>query len=466
MTQGRLLADGIAPDPAPGRAEMLALSLPTFIFSGYELARKTYLPVLLVGAAGLDMGRGGLILTIVGGWSVVVEVLFGMVCDLAPYPRWRRSVWVVGGTLLQWVGGAVLWCAPTQGRGVFVWLLGLLPLASGWVMANLAHGAWALERIGGVVGRGRVFGARAQAGMAGSILFALALLWRGAGHGPAVGHLDDFYLILALTLVGAPLAHGLLIWRVRERAGSLPARLDWGGVLKPFRVCIASAADRWLAALFFLVGGHMAVMGSSFLFLARDRLALPDWGTPGVLMQSLAALVGTGLAPGLLRLLSPLRLLACVFAINLMLALALPWLPMGQVAPFLAWSAGAGATMAVDFMLLRVVLGQRLDRESGRDGGAPAAAFYAGFHLPFNIGVMVGTALLFRGLVLYQNTSAMDAGHGSALAWLTCGLAVCFLLLALTCTLALSQACRAELPARRQHEKLNIRFSIDEKLMI
>jgi hypothetical protein len=30
--------------PPPGRAELLALSLPSFVFSGYELARKTYLP--------------------------------------------------------------------------------------------------------------------------------------------------------------------------------------------------------------------------------------------------------------------------------------------------------------------------------------------------------------------------------------------------------------------------------------
>lgn len=447
-----------AEDRAPDGAEMLALSLPSFIFSGYELARKTYLPVLLVGAAGLGIGSAGLILTIVGGWSVVVEVLFGMVCDLAPHPRWRRSVWVAGGTALQGAGGAILWFAPLAGRSVLVWLLGLLPLASGWVMANLAHGAWALERVNGVIGRGRVFGARAQASMAGSIAFALALLWRDGGHRPIDGRLDDFYLILALTLAGAPLVHGWLIWRVRERVGALPARLGWAGVLRPFRVCIASLANRWLAVLFFLVGGHMAVIGSSFLFIARDRMGLPEWGTPGVLMQALAALVSTGLAPGLLRRLSPLRLLACVFAINLALALALPWLPVGQVATFMAWSAGTGATMAVDFMLLRVVLGQRLDREVGSAGDAPAAAFYAGFHLPLNIGIMVGTALLFRGLALHgegYGAGALAHDGGTGLAWLTCGLATFFLLLALLCTFRLRQAAQSETKRQRQAAELN-----------
>jgi hypothetical protein len=60
---------------------------------------------------------------------------------------------------------------------VTLWLLGLLPLASGWVLSNLAHGAWALEQASGVPARGRIFGGRAQAGMAGSILFAMVLLW-------------------------------------------------------------------------------------------------------------------------------------------------------------------------------------------------------------------------------------------------------------------------------------------------
>jgi Na+/melibiose symporter-like transporter len=437
----------------PGRAELLALSLPSFVFSGYELARKTYLPVLLAGAAGLDLVQTGLILTIVHGWSILVEVLFGMICDLAPDPRHRRGFWIAVGTVLQMGGGAVLWLAAPHGRSVFLWLLGLLPLASGWVLSNLAHGAWALEQADGVLARGRIFGGRAQAGMAGSILFATALLWsRHASQG-----LDDFYVILLLTLIGAPLAHGWLIWRVRERGGGSSAstspRLDWAGVVKPFQLCIASPADRRLASLFLLVGMHMAVIGGSFLFIARHRIALPDWGTPGILAQSLAAMVGTGIAPHLLRRMAPQRMLLVVFTLNLVLALALPWLPVGQVVPLLLWSAGTGATMAVDFMLLRVVLGQRLDRDRLRDGDAPAAAFYAGFHLPLNIGVMLGTALLFRGLAW----TGLD-GAGFGLTWLICGLAALCLLPALACVIALGQALRAEGQSGTPQGNLNIRI--------
>lgn len=438
-------------DAPLGRAPLLALSLPSFVFSGYELGRKSYLPVLLSGAAGLNLTQTGLILTIVHGWSILVEVLFGMICDMAPDPRWRRSFWVVAGTVLQLLGGAILWLAPPHDRSVFFWLLGLLPLASGWVLSNLAHGAWALEQASGVLARGRIFGARAQAGMAGSILFAAVLLWsKHAARG-----LDDFYIILLLTLIGAPLVHGWLIWRVKERGGGQTSpRLDWAGVVKPFQLCLASPADRRLASLFLLVGVHMAVIGGSFLFIARDRLALPDWGTPGILAQSLAAMLGTGIAPGLLRRMPPLRMLALVFALNLALALALPWLPVRQVLPLMVWSAGTGATMAVDFMLLRVVLGQRLDRDRLRHGDAPAAAFYAGFHLPLNIGVMLGTALLFHGMAW-----AGPGDHGFALSWLVCALAALCLVPALGCVIALRRALRREERPQGVADNLNIRIS-------
>lgn len=242
-------------------AEMLALSLPSFVFSGYELARKTYLPVLLVGAAGLNVAKAGLILTIVGGWGIVVEVLFGMVCDLAPDPHRRRSFWVMTGMALQGVGGLILWLMP-QNRTVLGWLLGLLPWASGWVLSNLAHGAWALERSSGVPARGRIFGARAQAGMAGSILFAAALLWsRHDHHG-----MDDFHVLLWLTLAGSPLVHGWLIWRVKERPTMVPSKPDWRSALKPFRAGRSETPEK--VALY---RGHRSSLEGRVMFINTDE---------------------------------------------------------------------------------------------------------------------------------------------------------------------------------------------------
>lgn len=429
----------------PDRGEMLALSLPTFIFAGYELGRKSFLPALLMGAAHLGMAQAGLILTIIGGWTIAVEVIFGMVCDLAPDPRRRRAFWVMVGTALQLVAGVALWLSPMQGRGVGLWLAIMLTLTSGWVLSNLAHGAWALERSTGVVARGHIFGARAQAGMAGSIGFALiVLLGERWGSGT-----DPFFLIVALTMLGSPLAHALLVWRVEERGqraiGSLSMRLHLANVLKPFQVCFAAPADRWLACLFLLVGAHMAVMGNSLLFIIRHRLAMPEWGTTAILVQAVVAVLGIAGTQMLLRHRSPLRIMAGVFAINLVLALALPLLPPGQAGPLMGWVAGGGITMAVDFTLLRVLLGQRLDREARRDGSAPAAAFYAGFHLPFNLGAMMATALLFHGLAWAgMDLGRAQPGMGAGLVWLTAAMAAAVSGLSLLAAVALRRVSERE----------------------
>jgi hypothetical protein len=77
---------------------------------------------------------------------------------------------------------------------------------------------------------------------------------------------------------------------------------------------------------------HMAVIGSSFLFIARIASGPARVGHARH-SDAVAGRDGrTGIAPGLLRRMPPLRMLGVVFALNLMLALALPLLPVGLVA--------------------------------------------------------------------------------------------------------------------------------------
>jgi hypothetical protein len=310
------------------------------------------------------MAQAGLILTIVHGWSILVEVLFGMICDLAPA---GATACLLGGdrdgAAMDRRRDAAPWFAAGRGRGLAA---GTAASGDGWVLSNLAHGAWALEQGNGVVARGQVFGA------------GLRRAWPGRSPLPGLlwsdrqGGMDDFYILL-LTLIGAPLVHGWLIWRVAERAGPASGRLDWppGEALpRLHRLACGSVAGGPVSA-----GRRAYGRDRQQLSVYRPSAsALPEWGTPGILTQSLAAMVGPasrreccgGSRP------ADAGLGLCA---NLMLALALPLLPVGQVAPLMAWSAGSGATMAVDFMLLRVVLGQRLDRDRMHGGDAPAAPF-------------------------------------------------------------------------------------------
>jgi hypothetical protein len=178
------------------RDQLLALSLPSFVFAGYELARKTWLPVLLVGAAHLGMAQAGLILTIVGAWSILVEVLFGMICDLAPA---GATACLLGGdrdgAAMDRRRDAAPGSPQARRRG-----LAAGTAASGDGLGAVQSGAWGMGA-GTGQWRGRTgtgVRRRARAGMAGSIAFTLAILWSDRQGGMP----DGFHILLILTLLG------------------------------------------------------------------------------------------------------------------------------------------------------------------------------------------------------------------------------------------------------------------------
>lgn len=128
------------------------------------------------------------------------------------------------------------------------------------------------------------------------------------------------------------------------------------------------------------------------------RLRCQRWGPTGVLVQSICAALGIGAAIAVGARIPAVRTRHAVFWINLLLAIALIALPAGNPAALMLWTALFGLVSAVDFMALRVLLGERLDL-AGRSGeaNARAAAHYAGFHLPFNLCGALATGLLFAG---------------------------------------------------------------------
>ncbi len=397
--------------------EIAALSLPSFVFAGYELARKTYLPAWLVHGGGLSLAMTGSILTVMAIWSVLIELGFGMISDIPVFGLGRRRFWILAGTALLTAAGVCLLFA-RRGMPVWFWIVSLLGLAGGWVLTNLTHGAWALEAGNGPIARGRIFGWRMQAGIGGGMVFSLMAALPGAFRTGSSA--EPFIFILGLTLLGAPLAHGLLVVAVHEfetdrrdhRAGG---RWSLSHLLEPLRVCIATPADRTLAALFGLVGARGALLGTGFLFMTRDALCLPHWSAMLVTIQTLAAALGIAIALTLIRHHSPQRLLVLTFIGNFGLAAVLPLLPAGLPAPLIMWSACSGLISPIDFLLLRILLGARLDEGGRHQEAAPqAAAYYAGFHLPFNLAAALSLTIAFR---IYDWAGFVPESTSGASAW-------------------------------------------------
>ena len=393
---------GLTKRSTPSGIQLLALSVPTWVFAGYDLARRTFLAAYLSYDLGLPIAVVGWLVILAGLAAIPAEMIAGALCDRGPGRFGPRVSWMLSGTALLVVGGVMMLCLDrTSSRPPVA--IALVALVVGWAICNVTHGAWALEATRDGAGRARVFGLRSLAGILGAVAFSLI----GALH---VGHWSPFAAILLVVSVGAPLAHAGLILLVPDRAPLARAR-HRGTLLEPVRLLFANRENRRLAALFALNGAHTAVTGTAYLYLVGDALALPGWGPPGVLVQSACAAIGIGVAIAFGTRVPPARTLHAVFRVNLLLALALIALPAGRPAVLILWTALFGLVSAVDFMALRLLLGERLDLAARTgDMNARAAAHYAGFHLPFNLCGALATGLLFAGYRLLGFDPATSHG--------------------------------------------------------
>lgn len=383
--------------------QLLALSLPTWMFAGYDLARRSFLAAYLSYDLGLSIGAVGWLVMLAGLASIPAELVAGALCDRGSRRFGPRVLWMACGSLLLAAGGGGLLLLG-RSSSVALIALAIVAVVIGWAACNVTHGAWALEATREAPARARVFGLRSLAGILGGVAFSLlGVLQSGRHHSP-------FAAILLAVSIGAPLAHALLIALVPDRAPPPP---PWrhARLLEPVRLVFADRDNRRLASLFALNGAHTAVTATGYLYLVGTALALPGWGARGILVQAICAAVGITAAVAFGARVAPTRTLRAVFWINLLLALVLVVLPPAQPAPVMLWSAAFGLVSAIDFMALRVLLGERLDAAKRGGAAAPAAAYYAGFHLPFNLCGALAAGLLLLG---YRVLGADPANAHSA----------------------------------------------------
>lgn len=392
---------------APSGIQLPALSLPTWVFAGYDLARRSFLAAYLSYALGLPIALVGWLMILAGlaGLAAIpAEMIAGALCDRGSKRIGPRILWMLCGTV-PLVGG-VMMLTLDQRDGVARIAVALVALVVGWAICNVTHGAWALEAARDGAGRARVFGLRALAGMLGVVTFSLI----GTLH---IGHASPFAAILVVVSIAAPIAHAGLVVLVPDRAA--PARA-WqrGALFAPVRLVFADRENRRLAALFALNGAHTAITGTAYLYLVGNALALSGWGPTGILAQSICAAVGIAAMIAWGSRVPAGRTLQVVCWVNLLLAIVLIALPAGRPAALMVWTASFGLVSTVDFMALRVLLGERLDLAArDTDATARAAAHYAGFHLPFNLCGAVATGMLFAGyrLIGFDPTTPQGAEH-------------------------------------------------------
>lgn len=363
---------------------LIALSLPSAAFAGYELARRSYLAPYLTGHLSMGLPIVGAIVMLANLASIPAELIVGALSDQGLARLGRRRLWMISGTALVLLSTTAL-LAP--GGVSPVWFVaGLVALGVGWAMCNVTHGAWALEIVADSRVRGRIFGMRTVFGIVGAIGFSalatVAAPFRGS----------PFATIMATVALVALVLHGALVALVPDR-GAPRARWKWAELLDPLSLLAANRANLRLAALFALNGAHAAITGIGYFYAVDNGLRLRGWAPFGILVQMICASIGVLAVMRFGSRMSAVTLLKAVLWANLILAIAFPLLPPGKPLFLMLWSLPFGLISAIDFMALRMMLGERLDVSAM--ASERAAAHYAGFHLPFNLCGAITSGLLF-----------------------------------------------------------------------
>lgn len=346
------------------------------------------LPANLVDHVQLDIGVVGALLVALRLFDIATDTAVGVLSDIAIFPRWgRRRLWMTAGAAPALLGSFAVFTAPPGATLIFLsaWLA---VMTVGWSMINAAHGAWALEAGEGVAARGRVFAGRTAAGILGYLAFSgLAALTPAAG--------EQLGAMTLALVVGVPVSTALAVAIVPDRSQPQPERFRLGDLAAGMALGFATPSKARLAIMFALVGAGQAVSAGSFVFLLRHGLGLPQQVGNGLLLQAVATLAGLPLGLAMVRRVGAERTLGVIFAATAVISLLLLVLPGQNTFCAMVWLVLRGLLSGVDFLLLRTLAGEELDQENKRRPRGRAGAYYAAFHLPFNLAGAAATGLLF-----------------------------------------------------------------------
>ena len=180
-------------------------------------------------------------------------------------------------------------------------------------------------------------------------------------------------------LTDQPFTAFALIFAAVALAATLAMRPEWQGTpadptpnpLDLFRPALRDPLSRRLLLIALLNASPVAVTSTLFLFFVKDRLALPGWEGPLLLLFFLAAAASTPVWSHLARKHGPKPVLLAAMLLAIASFLWTLSLGANDLIPFALICAASGAALGADLTLLPAIFAQRL----AQTGTPEAAAF-------------------------------------------------------------------------------------------
>jgi Na+/melibiose symporter-like transporter len=328
----------------------LAFAAPSIPIAALQLALTVHLPRYFASHMGLSLAAVGAAFALVRAIDIPLDPLIGLAIDRTRTRFGRYRPWALAAPPVLMIALYALMHPPAAAVSQAYLVAALLVMYLGYSTMFLTQLAWAGGLAPTYSERSRLFALIIGLGVVGGVAVLLApLLMQKLGY-------SDPLCVRAMTwfvIVTAPVAALLMVVSAPERIAPEPARgfrlADYAGLLKRPNVARLLASD----LLIQLGPGWMAAL---YLFYFTTRRGFSGGQANLLLLIYLAAgFIGAPLASWLAARLNKHRaLMACTSAYALCL-LALPALPVGEVAPAVVFMTIAGAMFTGFVVLLRAL---------------------------------------------------------------------------------------------------------------
>lgn len=379
-----------------------------------QMPLAVHLPAIYAQQFGLSLAVIGAIFLGERLWGAVADPLIGALSDRTHGRFGRRRPWIVAGSALFGLSGALLFFPAASWVSPLYLTASLFLFYLGWSMVQIPYLAWSGETYGGYHERTRIATFQTVAGSA-SLLVVLILPTiidqisprDGALKLAAMGSVVLVSLIVSLTLTlrsqseapAAPSSGARL--SLRQTVGALFGHpLLRRVLLSDFAVTVGQSIRS--ALIVFFVTHYMGLpQWASGLFLFQfvfGIVAGPIWAQIGYRIGKHRAAVAGELAQ---------------VAINLGLLLVVP----GQIGLLLALTLAQGLTQGSGNLMLRSMVADIADDHRLRAGEDRTALFFSAFSLSSKAGMAaaVGIALPLVGWLGFDpraTTSSPEALNG------------------------------------------------------
>ncbi len=390
------------------RSILILYALPAFPLAALALPIFVIVPTFYSEVMGLPVAAVGGVLFAIRLLDAASDPIFGWLAD-----RWhgvggrRRGFFIASIPLTASAAFMLFWPPQTVGLGYLVLWGGLLSLGFTWT--SLPYTAWGAELSNDYAERTRIAAFREGATLIGTLAaISLPFVFGTTASSGAEG-LETIALLVAVMLPITSLAAFVF---VPEPVNRSTRQL---GLMQSLVFMSRNRSFLRLIAAFLLNGFANAIPATLFLYFVSERLGVPEWRGPFLLVYFACAMLGVPLAAKAARRWSKHKAWSVAMLATCAIFGISGFLGDGDLVAFGAICVCTGLLLGFDLVLPPSMQADVIDTDTAVSGSQRSGMYFAAWALATKLSLATAVGVTFPVLSLLGFDPAQDRPSSDAL---------------------------------------------------